>query len=113
MASPTREQLVVFAYARLKGLRENINPTPQQPFVSDVLWQDFNKAIDDLKAAGYELSRFAITGSDMDEGFGGHRHVRFDVLRSRVDALLVYFTVETGQAPRPRVGFEAPPTSTP
>jgi hypothetical protein len=110
MAGNTPQQSLVFAYARLKGLRDNIPTDPKQPFVSDVMWQDFNKAIEDVKAAGYDLSAFAISGNDMDEGYSGHRHLLASVLRSRVDALLVYFSIETGDARRPRVGFEAPPT---
>ena len=75
------------------------------------MWHDFNKALDDLNAAGFDLSAFKVTGNDMDD-FHGQRWVRSNVLRSRVDAVLTYFTIQTGEAPKPRLGFD-PPKSNP
>jgi hypothetical protein len=74
------------------------------------LWTDLNKAIADLAVAGFDLSAFAITGDDLVDNYG-ERQVRSEVLRARVDALLIYFSVETGQTGRPRVGFEPPSKS--
>jgi hypothetical protein len=106
MTVTTPEQAIVLAYARLKGLRENIN-MDDSLVPGHTLWQDFNKAIADLGKAGFDLSDFAISNDDLVPNYG-EMQVRPDVLRARVDALLIYFSVETGQTGRPRVGFEPP-----
>jgi hypothetical protein len=87
-------------------MRENINM--KDPLVpGETLWRDLNKAIDDLAVAGFDLSAFAITADDLEQNYGT-REVRPDVLRARVDALLIYFSIQTGETGRPRIGFEAP-----
>jgi hypothetical protein len=90
-------------------MRENIDM--KDPLVpGESMWQDFNKAIADLAIAGFDLSVFAISGNDLVNNYGVSQ-VRPDVLRSRVDALLIYFSIQTGDSGRPRIGFEPPSKS--
>lgn len=109
MSVVTPEQAIVLAYARLKGMRDNID-MKNSLVPGETMWHDFNQAIADLGRAGFDLSAFAITEDNLVPNYG-RKQVRPDVLRSRVDALLIYFSVETGQTGRPRIGFEPPSKS--
>ena len=106
MATTSPEQAIVLAYVRLKGMRDNID-MKDTLVPGETMWRDFNRAIADLRQAGFDLSAFEITGNDLVPNYGVSQ-VRPDVLRSRVDALLMYFSIETGQSGRPRIGFEPP-----
>jgi len=99
---------IVKAYARLKGLRNNISD--REYWAPRILVDDFNRALDDLNAGGFDLSDFTIASNDLEipAMLGeGSRTARSSVLKSRIDAVLVYFEVQGGQTPA-RVGFEAP-----
>jgi len=99
---------IVKAYARLKGLRGNI---PEKEYWAPrILVDDFNRALDDLNAGGFDLSDFKVAGKDLEipAMLGpGSSTARASVLKSRIDAVLVYFEVQGGQR-QARVGFEAP-----
>lgn len=108
MTATDSQTSIVKAYARLKGLRNNI--PEKEHWAPQVLVRDFNRAIDDLNAAGFDLSDFALVGSDLEipAMFGEEsRTARVSVLKARIDAVLVYFEVQTGQTSA-RIGFEAP-----
>ena len=104
------EQLIVRAYARLKGLRDNVPSGP--PAAPRAMVDDFNRALDDLKAAGYDLSDFRITSDHMERWYGGDLFTTPAVLRSHIDAVLIYFRIDQdpeGEGPvKASIGFEAP-----
>jgi hypothetical protein len=99
---------IVKAYARLKGLRANI--LDKEYWAPRILVDDFNRAIDDMKDASFDLSDFAIAARDLEVPAmlgESSRTARSSVLKARIDAVLVYFEVQGGKTPV-RVGFEAP-----
>ena len=99
---------IVKAYARLRGLRINISD--KEYWAPRILVDDFNRALDDLKDGGFDLSDFRIAGKDLEiPAMLGEesRTARSSVLKARIDAVLVYFDVQEGKT-QARVGFEAP-----
>jgi hypothetical protein len=102
MAIDQRASLVK-AYIRLKGLRDNI---PSMEWVPSVLADDFNQALNDLKAADHDLSDFAIKPSEVHETWSGDA-VLGSVLKARLDAVLTYFQINLGEE-KAQVGFRAP-----
>jgi hypothetical protein len=99
---------IVKAYARLRGLRNNI--ADKEYWAPRILVDDFNRALDDLKNGGFDLADFRIAGKDFEiPAMLGEesRTARSSVLKARIDAVLVYFDVQQGRTPA-RVGFEAP-----
>jgi hypothetical protein len=112
MSTPLdQETLVVRAYARLKSLHDNVPSTATQTAHRQMV-EDFNRALADLKSAGYDLSAFELRNNELERDFSGTLTARSDVLRSRVDAALIYFRIDQDpedEGPvRARIGFEAP-----
>jgi hypothetical protein len=107
------ETRIVMAYARLKGMRDHVPTKSLTGTAPDALVNDFNRALDDLKSAGYDLSNFRITTNEMVElAYGSGRHAETALLQSRIDAVLIYFRITEdpdGEGPvKARIGFEAP-----
>jgi hypothetical protein len=75
------------AYARLNALRENLDHADGSAL--GLLCTDFNRALDDLRAAGFDLSAFKLDDEDVVED----RNV---ALRAQLNAVLDYFDLMAG-----------------
>ena len=102
------------AYARLVGLKEGLKPD-NSDYVNETQGKDFNKALDHLVAAGFDVEEFRLEDADfIDMAFGGGRSVRWHTLITRLNAVMAYFTVKVNEAatadelPTRRIGFEGP-----
>jgi hypothetical protein len=92
--APTPQQSIAMAYARLRGLRDSINVS--EPDALDPLRADFNGALDDLHTAGFDLSAFKLDDGESVEDHDGSMRVPAQVLRARLDAVLVYMDLLAG-----------------
>jgi hypothetical protein len=84
----TPQQILAMAYARLSGLRNNLGIA--EPHELDQLCSAFNRALDDLHAAGFDLSAFKLDGGEEPvTDLSGW-------LRARLDAVLDYMDLFAG-----------------
>jgi hypothetical protein len=83
----TPQQSLAMAYARLRGLRESVEVAG--PHGLEPLCAAFNRALDDLLAAGFDLSAFKLESEQQVEDRAGW-------LRSRLDSLLDYMDLFAG-----------------
>lgn len=84
----TPQQALAMAYARLSGLRNNLGVA--EPPALQQLCTDFNRALDDLRTAGFDLSAFKLDGGDEQvTDLSGW-------LRARLDAVLDYMDLFAG-----------------
>ena len=74
------------AYARLRALRDNIDPA--EPHAPESLCTNFNRALDDLRAAGFDLSAFKLDDDGVED--------RNLALRAQLNAVLDYFDLMAG-----------------
>ena len=84
----THQQSLAMAYARLSGLRHDVGVAEPRPL--EELCADFDRALDDLGNAGFDLSAFRLDG--------GEEQVedRRSWLRARLDAVLDYMDLFAG-----------------
>lgn len=75
------------AYARLQGLRDDLGEA--EPAAIESLCADYDRALDDLQAAGFDLSAFKLDSEEQAED-------RNIWLRARLDALLEYMDLFAG-----------------
>ena len=83
----TPQQALAMAYARLSGLRDDLavaGPDDIEP-----LCAGFNRALDDLHTAGFDLSAFKLDSEEQAED-------RNSWLRARLDAVLDYMDLIAG-----------------
>jgi hypothetical protein len=83
----TPQQTLAMAYARLRGLRDHLDVA--EPDAIETLCTDFNRALDDLHTAGFDLTAFRLDGEDKGEDRAGW-------LRARLDAILDYMDLFAG-----------------
>src|SRR5437762_1654233 len=101
------------AYARLVGLKEGLKPD-KSGYVDETQGRDFNKALDHLVAAGFDVDEFRLEAADFIKMAYTGRKVRWDTLITRLNAVMAYFTVKVNEAtsadelPTRRIGFEGP-----
>jgi hypothetical protein len=74
-------------YARLKSLHDDLADT--EPSALDSLCAHYDRALDDLLAAGFDLSAFKLECEEQVEDREGW-------LRARLDALLDYMDLFAG-----------------
>lgn len=75
------------AYARFRGLRDDL--AVAEPNAIELLCAGFNRALDDLQTAGFDLSAFKLGGEEQAED-------RNAWLRARLDAVLDYMDLIAG-----------------
>ena len=80
------------AYARLRALRDNIDPA--EPYAPESLCTNFNRALDDLHSVGFDLSAFRLDEEDRVADPKGS--LQSSVLRARLDAILGYMDLLAG-----------------
>jgi hypothetical protein len=83
----TPQQTLAMAYARLRGIRDDLDV--EEPDALESLCTDFNRALDDLLAAGFDLSAFRLVDEDQGEDRAGW-------LRARLDGILDYMDLFAG-----------------
>jgi hypothetical protein len=84
---PTPQQSLAMAYARFSGLRADIAFV--EPNALETLCTGFNRVLDDLATAGFDLSSFKLDGEEQAEE-------RSAWLRARLDAILDYLDLIAG-----------------
>jgi hypothetical protein len=82
------------AYARLRALRDNIDVA--EPYAPDSLCTNFNRALDDLHAVGFDLSAFRLDETERVPDPQGSLQFSSSVLRARLDAILGYMDLLAG-----------------
>lgn len=95
---------IVKAYARLTSLRDNIKTG--DPSTPRILVDEFNEALAEMKAGGYDIADFAIPESKLFENWGG-MEVHTVLFKSRIDAAILCFRIDDS-VEQIRVGFEPP-----
>ena len=83
----TPQQSLAMAYTRLQGLRYDLGEADSVAFES--LCAHYDRALDDLRAAGFDLSAFKLDDQEQVEDREGW-------LRARLDALLDYMDLFAG-----------------
>jgi hypothetical protein len=83
----TPQQTLAMAYARLRGLRDHLDVA--EPDALETLCSDFNRALDDLYTAGFDLTAFRLVDDDKGEDRAGW-------LRARLDGILDYMDLFAG-----------------
>jgi len=83
----TPQQSLAMAYARLKSLREDLSDA--EPSALETFCAQYDRALDDLLAAGFDLSAFKLEGEEQVEDREGW-------LRARLDAVLDYMDLFAG-----------------
>jgi hypothetical protein len=112
MASDDRERIQK-AYARLVGLQEGLKPS-NSGYVDETQGRDFNKALDHLVAAGFDIDEFRLEERDFKDMQYMGTQVLWDTLITRLHAVMAYFTVKVTEAknaedpPTRKIGFEGP-----
>ena len=93
------------------GLKEVLKPD-KSGYVDETQGRDFNRAIDDLVAAGFDVNEFRLEPGDFTKMAYSGVMVLWDTLATRLHAVMAYFTViearNTSDAPSRRIGFEGP-----
>jgi hypothetical protein len=79
----TPQQSLAMAYARLRAIRDDLEDP--QPHALEALCVDFNRALDDLLAAGFDLSAFRLDGEEEIEDRAGWLRVRLDGILDYMD----------------------------
>ena len=83
----TLRQWLAMGYARLHALRDDLGT--HEVGESNLLRADFNRALDDLQAAGINLAAFKLDEVGTVEDLSG-------VLRARLNAVLDYLDLMAG-----------------
>jgi hypothetical protein len=83
----TPQQSLAMAYARFTGLRDDV--ASAEPNEIELLYANFNRALDDLHSAGFDLSAFKLEGEGQSDDRGAW-------LRARLDAVLDYMDLMAG-----------------
>jgi hypothetical protein len=83
----TPQQSLAMGYARLQGLRGDLDDA--DPSGIEALCAHYHRALEDLQAAGFDLSAFRLDDEELTED----RDAR---LRARLDALLDYMDLFAG-----------------
>ena len=87
MHTLTPQQALAMAYARLSALRHDLDVA--EPGDLDRLCANFDRALDDLQASGFDLSAFKLDGEEQVEDRSGW-------LRARLDTVLDYMDMFAG-----------------
>jgi hypothetical protein len=83
----TPQQSLAMAYARLHGLRADL--ADAHPSAIESICAKYDRALDDLQAAGFDLSAFKLDSEENAED-------RSSWLRARLDAVLDYMDLFAG-----------------
>jgi len=108
------------AYATLTSIRQNISHMGEYNSVGEVFVQEYLATLDKLSGLGFDLAEYRIEDSLVrprvviasSSGTFGHsrtsysdaKYVQKSVLLMKLDAVLSYFEIITGEQPR-RIGF--------
>src|ERR1700730_1763052 len=99
------------AYARLEGLKQGLKPD-KSGYIDETQGRDFNKALDHLVAAGFDVDEFRLEPGDFVKMAYTGTQVRWDTLITRLHAVMAYFTVTMAQGAEGmstrKIGFEGP-----
>lgn len=110
----TSGDTVARVYARLKGLRDNVDKLSR---VEDTYVKEYHVILDNLDKVGIDTAEFRIEESEIRPRVTGIRddrpsysdkkYVAKALLLSKLDAILIYFELITADKPK-RVGFSPP-----